>query len=257
MMATKIEWTDESWNPVTGCTKISPGCKNCYAEKMSYRFWKDWGNEAPPNHFKVRLHDTRLFQPVKWKKPRRIFVCSMSDLFHEDIPDEFIDLILTVMVLKADRHIYQCLTKRPERMYNFMSNAYGHNRGNNNLPYPNVHLGVSVEDQPTADERIPWLLKTPAAVRYVSAEPLLEEIDLCLDNISILDPMNNRKEIRADRLHQVIVGAESGPGKRPFNEDWARSIRDQCHETNTAFFYKQNSTEKMPELDGKVWDEMP
>ena len=209
-MTTKIEWTDESWNPVTGCTKVSAGCQNCYAERMAKRLRGRFGY-PDDDPFRVTLHPDRLEQPLRWRKPRRVFVCSMGDLFHEDVPDEFIDQVFAVMAL-AKEHTFQVLTKRPERMKSYLSdratyqrvrketeegdvcglyldslcgwefrqaqNQWWTNLPPDRWPLPNVWLGTSVEDQATADERIPQLLECPAAVRFVSCEPLLSSVDL-------------------------------------------------------------------------------
>lgn len=216
----KIEWTDETWNPVTGCTKISPGCKNCYAETIANRFWKD------RKFTDVRLEEDRLTQPLHWKKPRMIFVNSMSDLFHEDVPFEFIDKVISA-ISQSPQHIFQILTKRPKRALEYFM-----------LPssdlLENVWLGVSVENQQTADERIPILLQTPAVVRWISAEPLLSEI-----NLEHYLPLVVGGKVRDSGLDWVVVGGESGTNKRPFNPDWARVIRDQCKIVNVPFFMKQ------------------
>ena len=215
-----IEWTDKTWNPVTGCTKVSAGCKNCYAERL---FPRPYPGRAFTD---VRLHPERLRQPFHWRKPRRVFVNSMSDLFHEAGPDEFLDQVFAVMALRP-RHVFQCLTKRPERMqrylnsraksveywerqarefgYTFKFQWEGEVIGTCPFPLPNVWLGVSVEDQEAADARIPLLLETPAAIRFLSCEPLLGRIDLRLDQYK--------------RLDWVIVGGESGPRARSMDLD--------------------------------------
>lgn len=189
MGESKIEWTDAVWNPVTGCTKVSEGCRNCYAERMSKRLAGRFGYPAD-DPFKVTLHPDRLDEPQGWKKPRRIFVCSMGDLFHKDVPDEFIAQVLNVPMRGVHRHTYLILTKRPERARDFLQGFYGGTgkvvacrnwESGSSIPTSppsNVHLGVSVEDQRTADERIPLLLETPAAKRFVSLEPMLGPVDL-------------------------------------------------------------------------------
>ena len=254
----KIEWCDATWNPVTGCTKISQGCKNCYAEGVANRFWGD------RKFTDVQCHEDRLDQPLRWKRPRRIFVNSMSDLFHLDVPDEFIDKVFGVMVL-AKQHTFMILTKRPERMHEVIWRLFP------TAYLKNVWLGVSVENQDTADERIPLLLRTPAAVRFVSCEPLLGPVDLSpwikprsFDDLIQLDKWNrkaadeskevfglNERTIAVDgkpykgrfldpeKLDWVIVGGESGPHARPMHPDWVRSIRDQCVDAGTSFFFKQ------------------
>ena len=235
MSETKIEWAEKSWNPVTGCTKISEGCEHCYAENMTRRFWKAWGCEAPPNHFKVQLHPDRLEQPLHWKKPCKIFVCSMSDLFHEDVDlYSFVDVIFDVM-RECPQHTFQILTKRPARMLEYF-NTY--RKGKDVLQ--NVWLGVTAENQKAADERIPLLLETPAAVRFVSCEPLLERVNICqvYDDKCRSSEYSARYTILAD-LDWVIVGGESGAGARPMHPDWARLVRDSCIEANVPFFFKQ------------------
>ncbi|MDR6861946.1 phage Gp37/Gp68 family protein [Phycicoccus sp. 3266] len=238
-MSTKIEWTDETWNPVTGCTKVSPGCDHCYAEGIAHRFA---GTKAYPNGFDVTLRPERLEQPLRWTRPRMVFVNSMSDLFHRDIPDEYIARVFAVMAL-ASQHTFQILTKRHGRMRSLLSDRWwsetllpelihelAAGRGYEvRYPLPNVWLGVSTEDQQRAELRIPALLDTPAAVRFISAEPLLGPIDLF--SRSSID--------RNPQLDWVIVGGESGPGARPMHPNWARRLRDQCAEAEIAFFLKQ------------------
>ena len=218
---TKIQWTDAVWNPVTGCTKVSAGCKNCYAEGIAKRFWGD------RKFTDVQLHPDRLEQPLRWKKPRMIFVNSMSDLFHEDIPFEFITEVFSV-IDRCKQHIFQILTKRPNIAIEYLSDINGHLYS---LP-ENVWLGVSVENQGTSDERIPSLLQTPAAVRWISAEPLLDRISLQDDKRMYLD------SVGAD-LDWVVVGGESGQRRRPIDLEWARNIRDQCKQAEVPFFMKQ------------------
>ena len=247
---TGIEWTDATWNPVTGCTKVSQGCKHCYAER-------DWSRLAHLPAYQgraftdVECHPKRLHQPLRWAKSRRIFVNSMSDLFHEEVPDEFIDKVFAVMAL-CPQHAFQVLTKRSARMLDYLHDLHpGHSRvirirqatskflvmaidkvSPIHFPLPNVWIGVSVEDQASADERIPLLLQTPAAVRWVSAEPLLGNVDLRLMQRSYGFPKHITKDGRAvgmpQGLHWVVVGGESGPKARPMHPDWARSLRDQC-----------------------------
>jgi len=265
-MKTKIEWTNETWNPITGCTKVSEGCKHCYAESVAKRFWGkqsycELGVGRRPRKFTdVIYHEDRLNIPLKWKKPRKIFVCSMGDLFHKDVPFDFdrvpIGFALSVMniIRQCPQHIFQILTKRPKRMKLFMESFVGSNPNPElNIPpnWNNLWLGVSVEDQKTADERIPLLLQTPAAVRWISAEPLLSGIDL--QNIDtpddIIDSLNgNAKEKnnfkvnaywKSHTLDWVVVGGESGPKARPMHPDWVRSIRDQCKAAGVPFFFKQ------------------
>lgn len=244
-MPTKIEWCDETWNPVTGCTPISEGCKNCWAGRMSKRLAGRCGYPAD-DPFRVTFHADQLAQPRRWKKPRRIAVSLMGDLFHEDVPDEWIDKVFGVMAI-CQQHTFMLLTKRPERMAKYLACDDPHQRiheevkwwlgyecptrraiNRSDLPLSNVWLGTTVENQKAADERIPWLLKCRAAVRFLSCEPLLGPIDLCGD---IGFP--------PDELSWVIAGGESGPGARPMHPDWARSIRDQCQAAGVPFFFKQ------------------
>ena len=251
---TGIEWTDATWNPVTGCSHVSPGCEHCYAEMLSLRHgWskKPWTAQNAAEN--VVLHPDRLTQPFAWRKPRRVFVNSMSDLFHERIPDDFLDRVFGVMA-GSSRHVFQVLTKRPERMREYvrgLADIHGSGRGFARLdaaarsvgvalsfegiplvpwPIPNVWLGVSVEDQRRADERIPLLAGTPARVRFLSCEPLLGPIDLTHKLRVAPSPY---------RIHWVIVGGESGSGARPMQAEWALTIRDQCSATGAAFFFKQ------------------
>jgi len=230
MTKSLIEWTDETWNPITGCTKVSTGCKHCYAERLWQRLSaKNMPYEGRP-FTDVQCHPERLSQPLHWKKPRRVFVNSMSDLFHESVRDDFIISVLMV-IETAKQHTFQVLTKRPERMRDFFCGESG--AGLNVPPIKNLWLGVSVENQETADERIPLLLQTPAAVRFVSAEPLLSPINMVWVSHGLLDKRYY------NILDWVIVGGESGPSARPMNPDWARSIRDQCQAAGVPFFMKQ------------------
>lgn len=228
MATTKIEWADKVWNPVTGCTKVSEGCRNCYAELMASRFWKD------RKFTEVRIHPERLGQPLDWGKPARVFVNSMSDLFHPDIPFEFIDEVFHIMRV-ADQHKYMILTKRPEIMLKFVAWQKKNSvRFDWKTAHKNIWLGVSVEDQKTADQRIPLLLETPAAVRFVSCEPLLGEVDLkgwIYKNGMWVNGQN--------RIDWIIVGGESGKNARPMHPGWVRSIQDQCENAGVPFFFKQ------------------
>ena len=247
-MSTKIEWVKspdgtqgKTWNPITGCSHAgSPGCDMCYARRMARRLAGRYGYPEYPNHFDVTLHPDRLDIPAKRKKSTVYFVCSMSDLFHEDVPDDFI-IDIFVRMGEAHQHTYQILTKRPGRMCDFISKStWGI------TPLPNVYLGVSVENQAAADERIPLLLQTPAAVRFVSCEPLLNRISLFHYLRCPVCGMHDwdSNKFQAGHLHVrgldwVIVGGESGPGARPMNPNWARDIRDQCQEAGVPFFFKQ------------------
>lgn len=227
--ATTIEWTDVTWNPVSGCRKVSPGCAHCYAETMARRQMGPWKGRAFED---VRLHPDRLDAPLRWRKPKRVFVNSMSDLFHEDVPDEFIDRVFATMAL-AKQHTFQVLTKRPKRMQAFCSGPMMSDWPGG---LPNVWLGVSAEDQQRADERIPILLDTPAAVRFVSAEPLLGPIEF---SASCVAPFSGFPDEVNGGLHWIIVGGESGPGARPCDVDWIRDIVRQCREAGVACFVKQ------------------
>lgn len=263
MAETSIEWTDKVWNPVRGCSRVSEGCRNCYAERMAVRFSGPgqpyeglavMKSDGPQWTGKVVCVEEALDAPLHWRKPCRVFVNSMSDLFHDAVPDEFIDKVFAVMAL-CPQHTFQVLTKRPERMRDYLLTVQNDDKDmqrwanpaceisdspcaagvveDNDWPLPNVWMGVSVEDQRTADERIPLLLQTPAAVRWISAEPLLGPMQIrgYLGQIAAI--YGTRK------LDWVVVGGESGPGARPMHPDWARSLRDQCQAAGVAFFFKQ------------------
>jgi protein gp37 len=218
-----IEWTDATWNPVTGCTKVSPGCKHCYAEKFAERF------RGVPGHpyeqgFDIKLWPQRLTLPLAWKRPRMIFVNSMSDLFQESVPDDFIARVFDVMT-EATIHTFQLLTKRAQRMADWTRARYSRTPGPGRLPWPsNVWAGVSVES-PEYLSRLASLQRVPASTRFLSIEPLLAPLPL--------DPVQLRG------IHWVIVGGESGPRARPMEEAWARQVRDTCAEASVAFFFKQ------------------
>lgn len=228
-----IEWTDATWNPVTGCTQVSPGCDHCYALAFAERF------RGVPEHpyeqgFDLKLHPDRLELPLKWRKPRKIFVNSMSDLFHKDISDEYIHCIFQTMI-KADWHIFQVLTKRSARLAKLGPK----------LPWsPNIWVGVSVETE-RYRWRIDHLRQVPAMVRFISAEPLL-------------GPLEN---LNLEGIHWLITGGESGHGYRPCDPEWVRNLRDQCLNAGVAFFHKQwgGRTPKSGGrlLDDRVWDELP
>lgn len=229
-----IQWTDATWNPVVGCARVSAGCDHCYAFQLHdqrHVAWKRGRWPSAPAQYhqpfsRVQLMFGRLEDPLRWRTPRRVFVNSMSDLFHPGVPDEFIEQVFDVMEL-AHWHTFQVLTKRPERMRAFLTDYYAHClREKYPKPWRNVWLGVSVEDQAAADARIPLLLQTPAAVRFISAEPLLGPVTL--DDAAL-----------AGLLDWVIVGGESGPHARPMELGWARSLRDQCAAAAAAFFMKQ------------------
>lgn len=237
MADTSIEWTDKVWNPVVGCQKVSPGCKNCYAKTLhDQRHKAHASGKAMPKQYAepfevVQLMPDRLTDPLSWQKPKRVFVNSVSDLFHDDVPDSFICDVFKVMG-RASRHTFQVLTKRAERMQRFMreqTNAHAIRSLEEpefcvSWPYPNVWLGVSVENRKHGLPRVDALRETPAAIRFLSVEPLLEDLGpLDLTGVS-----------------WVIVGGESGRGSRPMHPDWARAIRDQCQTAGVAFFFKQH-----------------
>ena len=231
--ASSIEWTESTWNPVTGCTKISAGCAHCYAERMAKRL-KAMGQHRYRNEFKVTLQPDMLDAPLRWKRPRMIFVNSMSDLFHEDVPADYIAKVFAVMQ-EASQHTFQVLTKRPERALEIASD----------LPWPaNVWMGTTVEN---ADylHRIRSLIQIPAKIRFLSIEPLLGSIP----------------KLPLKGINWVIVGGESGPEARPIESKWIFQIRDQCQESGVPFFFKQwggmNKSVAGRELDGQIWDEMP
>ena len=249
-MTTKIEWATESWNPITGCSPVSEGCENCYARRMASRLRGRFGYpEDDP--FKVTFHPDKIEQPLHWKKPRMIFVCSMGDLFHKDVLGPTIHQLIKLMKWDYKRHTFLILTKRPERMRRIWMNIDG------TLP-ENIWLGVTVENQQRADERIPILLQIPAAKRFVSIEPMLGPVDL--QKIGPLLQAFNWK-IAKGGLDWIICGGESGPGVRPMHPDWPRSIRDQCQAADVPFFFKQwggvNKKTAGRLLDGQEWSEYP
>jgi protein gp37 len=270
---TSIEWTrgddgtpGSTWNPVTGCTKVSPGCDNCYALTLAERFRGTPGHYFE-NGFDVQLRPDKLYLPIRWRKPRRVFVNSMSDLFHDDVPDEYIAQVFAVMAL-APQHTFQILTKRHGRMrsllssHDFLAMIDDHRTaaaGDFTWPLPNVWLGVSVENQKWADIRIPALLDTPAAVRWLSCEPLLGPVDLW----GPLDGHGGRSKLSywldgrphwvddegsnprtsslaiGPKIDWVVVGGESGHHARAMHPEWARTIRDQCQHSGVPFHFKQ------------------
>ena len=232
-LSSTIEWTQSTWNPVTGCTKVSPGCKNCYAERMARRL-QAMGQKNYVDGFQVSLHEDMLVAPLRWRKPQMIFVNSMSDLFHEDVPLEFIKKVFDVMK-KANQHCFQVLTKRSKRLL----------KASKELEWSqNIWMGVSVENDDCAT-RIEHLRKTGAVVKFISFEPLLGPVD----------------KLDLDDVDWAIVGGESGPGARPMLVDWATDIRDQCVAANVPFFFKQwggtNKKKTGRILEGRTWDEMP
>lgn len=234
---TAIEWTDATWNPVTGCSKISPGCLHCYAERFSERF------RGVPGHpfevgFDLTLRPERLRQPLAWRSARMVFVNSMSDLFHKDVPEPFVDRVFDTME-EAGWHTFQVLTKRSSRMASYTRRRYA-----TRLPPPNVWLGVSVEDG-LRKSRVAHLRMTIAAVRFLSVEPLIGPVGL----------------LNLSGIHWVIAGGESGPGHRPVLAEWVEEVRDQCVEQEVAFFFKQwggvrpKSNGRL--LDGREWSQFP
>jgi protein gp37 len=239
---THIEWTDATWNPVTGCSKVSGGCKHCYAERDWARLSANPKTRYYGREFTdVQCHADVLDLPLRWTRPRRVFVNSMSDLFHEAVPDEFIADVFRTMAW-AHQHSFLVLTKRPERMLRLLTDIEWEDSVTDNAhecrdwPWPlaNVWLGVSLEDQDTANERLPLLLQTPAAVRWVSAEPLLEDVTI----FSLDGPIDVPDGARSP-IDWVVAGGESGPKARPMHLDWARSLRDQCAAACVPFMFKQ------------------
>lgn len=230
MRTTKIEWTEKTWNPITGCTKISEGCKNCYAEVMSYRL-KAMGQKKYQHEFDLSLHEKVLTEPFKWKKPHTIFVCSMSDLFHEKVPFDFIDKVFQT-ISDTPQHRYQVLTKRAERMQEYFLTR--------DIP-KNVWLGVTVENL-KAKKRIEHLRSLQAPVLFLSCEPLLEDLG----------------ELDLTNINWIIVGGESGSKARPMKEEWVLSIKEQSENQNVSFFFKQWGTwgsdgiKRSKHLNGKL-----
>lgn len=239
--SSRIEWTEQTWNPTTGCTKVSPGCKHCYAESMAQRL-QAMGTSGYDNGFELSLMSDRLEQPLHRRKPTIYFVNSMSDLFHEDIPYRFLDRVFSV-INKTPHHTYQILTKRSSRMLDYFSRR--------TVP-DNVWLGVSVEDKEYGVARIDDLRAISATVRFISAEPLLEDLG----------------EINLTDIHWMIVGGESGPKARPMRTEWVDNIHRQCKRSGTSFFFKQwggwgadgkrrAKKDNGRTFNGRTWDEMP
>ncbi|MCB0743816.1 MAG: phage Gp37/Gp68 family protein [Ignavibacteriae bacterium] len=237
----KIEWTEETWNPTTGCKKVSSGCKNCYAEVMANRL-KAMGTPGYENGFEFTIMPERLEQPLQRKKPTKYFVNSMSDLFHEDMPKYFLDNIINIITL-TPQHIYQILTKREDVMFEYFASK--------NVP-ENIWLGVTVENKKSGLPRIDRLRNINATIKFLSVEPLLEDLGV----------------IDLKGIDWVIVGGESGPKARPMREEWVLNIKKQCKEQDVAFFFKQWGTwgsdgvkrskkSNGRELEGKVWNEYP
>ena len=240
MKTTKIEWTDKTWNPITGCSKISAGCVNCYAEVMARRL-QAMGQDKYLGGFKLALHEDALKEPLQWKKPHTIFVCSMSDLFHKDVSDEFINKVISIIKL-TPQHRYQLLTKRADRMAEYFRNR--------DIP-ENVWLGVTVENQATKT-RIDFLRNLNAPVLFLSCEPLLEDLG----------------ELNLANIDWVIVGGESGTSARPMKEEWVLSVKTQTENQGSAFFFKQwgtwgrdgvkrNKHENGKLIKGEIYQAMP
>jgi protein gp37 len=261
---TTIQWTDATWNPVRGCSRVSAGCLHCYAESVAARFsdpgqpYYQIAERTPQPHWtgKVELVEKHLLDPIRWKRPRRVFVNSMSDLFHEGLPDEAIDRVFAVMAL-CPQHQFQVLTKRPARMLEYLTGQHAarngelttaagecalvfgrpgrffpqvkslplNQYGRMQWPLPNCWLGVSVENQATADERVPLLQQTPAAIRFISQEPQLDHINWTAESLA--------------GISWLIQGGESGHGARPFDLEWARDTREQCRRHHVKYFFKQ------------------
>lgn len=233
MKKSKIEWTESTWNPVTGCTKISPGCKNCYAERMAMRL-KVMKQPNYANGFNLTLHEHALNLPLKWKKPQTIFVNSMSDLFHKSVPEEFIQRVFDVMN-RAPWHTFQVLTKRASRLQSIQHKlTWG----------KNIWMGVSVESE-KYKHRMDALRETDAGVKFISFEPLLGPLG----------------KLKLKKINWAIVGGESGPGARFMSPEWVAGIRDQCLKQKVPFFFKQwggvNKKKTGRLLDGRTWDDMP
>lgn len=269
MGKSKIEWTNETWNPIAGCSLASPGCTNCYAMDLAgtrlrahptYYGLTTWDGKKPTWTGHIRFIEDKVSEPLHWRKPRKVFVNSMSDMFHEKVDFDWLDQLFAVMGL-TPHHQYQILTKRAEIMHNYIKeqrldemNGHAGQFQHWDLmqqaewPLPNVQLGVSCEDQKRADERVPWLLMTPAVTRFVSAEPLLGPIrfDAChYDEVVEVNALKGSHGLvrphvaYGPKLDWIIVGGESGRRARPMDPDWARDIRDQCAKNGTKFFMKQ------------------
>lgn len=245
MSKTKIEWADQVWNPVTGCTPISEGCLNCYAARMAKRLAGRYGYPKDEPFKPGTIHEDKFQEPYHWKQPQKVFVCSMGDLFHNDVPFRVVRNVLFPMFGNGRRHTYMILTKRPERMLQCL-----YDNAPDYLPLKNLWLGVTAENQRTADERIPILLQIPAAKHFVSVEPMLEPIKLPNGRCQKCGGMNQKDGLRcevcgetalADRLDWVIAGPETGPGARPCNIDWVRDLQRQCAAAGVPFFDKKDA----------------
>jgi len=234
----KIEWTDATWNPVRGCTKVSPGCAHCYAETFAERFRGVSGHPYEQG-FDLRLVPDKILEPLRWSKPKMVFVNSMSDLFHKDVPTSYISAVAEVM-RQSPWNIYQVLTKRSERMRDMLKAEL-----RDAASSEHIWWGVSVEDRKYGLPRVEDLRSTPAAVRFLSVEPLLEDLG----------------KVNLEGLRWVIVGGESGPRARPMNRDWVHALKEQCCQANVCFFFKQwggvHKKQAGRELDGRTFDEYP
>ncbi len=262
MNKTRIEWCDYVWNPVSGCTKVSAGCAYCYAESMAHRFWGE------RKFSDVLIHPDKLNEPLKLRKPAKIFVNSMSDLFHPDVPDEFIhDVFSHMLGFGNNRHTFMILTKRQKRMLALLGSdpffKFWLAAGTaNDFDISHVWLGVSVEDQKTADERIPILLQTPAAHRFISVEPMLGAVDF--NSIIMPDGDHLGKLFNhgtGTGIDWVICGGETGPGARPIQREWVIDLRDQCVGVSVPFFFKQwggkANGNHLHIIDGVEWHQFP
>lgn len=253
MGKSKIEWCDKVWNPITGCTKISEGCGNCYAERMARRLAGRCGYPKD-NPFAVTLHPERLNEPLRWKKPQRVFVCSMGDLFHKDVKQvSLMEIFMTIR--SCPQHTFLILTKRAKEMCQFFWRFRNIHCSPNSTP--NLWLGVSVENQKTADKRIPLLLQIPAIKRFVSYEPALGPVNF-MKYIKLPGHGSGEFNFWIDLIDWIIMGGESGPGARPMKIEWARDVKNQCVNAGIPFFYKQGPGDdgkvcKMPMLDGRRW----
>lgn len=289
MGKTRIEWTERTWNPVTGCSRVSPGCAHCYAERMAKRLAGRCGYPEAPHEFDVTLHQDRLSEPLKWQSPQRVFVVSMGDLFHEVVPFSYIAQVFGIMAV-TPQHTYQILTKRAYRMKEFFDWGRYHYAFCHVKTLRNVWLGVTAENQEQADQRVPVLLQTPAAVRFVSVEPMLSHVYLTSLQCERLkwDALTGYQyqiensgsqynwQAGTAQLDWVICGGESGPGARPLHPDWVRTLRNQCQAAKVPFFFKQWGDNPDPAafetplvnavmqqkrhwrmLDGRVWEEFP
>jgi len=256
-MSTKIEWATETWNPATGCTKISEGCQNCYAKRMANRLRGRYGYPAD-EPFRVTFHKDRIEQPLKWKKPRKIFVCSMGDLFHSGLTGWMINNVWLV-IRNAPQHIFILLTKRPGAMKAWTRAAAQVKAWPVEEIWPeNAWLGVTAENQKCADERIPILLQIPAAVRFVSVEPMLGPVDIfnkCYGNCIVNDCFYCSRDNKG--LDWVICGGETGPGARPMKKDWVYGLKDQCVAAGVPFFFKKWGPSGQRDIDGETWEQWP